>query len=137
MRGLAWSVSHVLSCQSLVESYERGKSKCKRRELVACGVIRREPPRASPSAVAASDFQTTLRSQSTDNRDLFQSPCTLYGRRGIRGVPRWDRIIGWLIITPSVGEGVLIIIYILTIRFICACACTCTCACRGYQRTSR
>ena len=30
-------------------------------------------------------------------------------------MPRWDRIIGWLIITPSVGEGVLIIIYVLTI----------------------
>ena len=35
-------------------------------------------------------------------------------------MPRWDRIIGWLIITPSVGEGVLIIIYILTI-YMCLC----------------
>ena len=39
----------------------------------------------------------------------------MYALGGIRGVPRWDRIIGWLIINPSVGEGVLIIIYILTI----------------------
>ena len=119
MVGLACVVVSV-TCRILRERKVKVQTASCR--VVACGVI------ADTARVAASDFHqfpprhqpahhsphSDLRVQTTETRQIDLS-VTMYALGGIRGVPRWDRRIGWLIITPSVGEGVLIIIYILTI----------------------
>ena len=81
MRGLAWSVSHVLSCQSLVESYERGKSKCKRRELVACGVIADTARAAARVAVGRRRVGFSDHTQISEYRQQRSLPVTVYALR--------------------------------------------------------